>query len=60
MDQNAPGEALPVLAATRLGQGIEIRVGLTQWAQQAPRDREVGQITHNIVDILRHITPKIQ
>jgi hypothetical protein len=55
-----PREALPVLAATRLGKGIEIRVGLTQWAQQANRDREVGQITHNIVDILRHITPKIQ
>jgi FlgD Ig-like domain/N,N-dimethylformamidase beta subunit-like, C-terminal len=55
-----PREALPVLAATRLGKGIEIRVGLTQWAQQANRDREVGQITHNIVDILRRITPKIQ
>ena len=55
-----PREALPVLAATRLGKGIEIRVGLTEWAQRANRDREVGQITHNIVDILRHVTPKIQ
>jgi hypothetical protein len=55
-----PREALPVLAATRLGKGIEIRVGLTEWAQRANRDREVGQITHNIVDILRRVTPKIQ
>jgi hypothetical protein len=55
-----PREALPVLAATRLGKGIEIRVGLTEWAQRANGDREVGQITHNIVDILRHVTPKIQ
>ena len=49
-----------MLAATRLGKGIEIRVGLTEWAQRANRDREVGQITHNIVDILRRVTPKIQ
>jgi hypothetical protein len=55
-----PREALPVLAATQLGKGIEIRVGLTQWPQQANRDREVGQITRNIVDILRRVTPKIQ
>jgi hypothetical protein len=54
-----PREALPVLAATRLGKGLEIRVGLTQWAQQANKDPEIGQITRNIVDILRGVTPRI-
>ena len=55
-----PREALPVLTATQLGKGVEIRVGLTQWAQRAGTDAEVAQITHNIADILRHVRPKVQ
>ena len=55
-----PREALPVLTATRLGKGVEIRVGLTQWAQRAGTDAEVAQITRNIVDILRRVRPKVR
>jgi hypothetical protein len=55
-----PREALPVLSATRLDKGVEIRVGLTQWAQQASKDPEVAQITRNIVDILRGVTPRVR
>ena len=49
-----------MLTATQLGKGIEIRVGLTQWAQRAGTDAEVAQITHNIADILRRVRPKVQ
>ncbi len=55
-----PREALPVLTATRLGKGIEIRVGLTQWAQRAGTDAEVAQITNNIADILRRVRPRVR
>jgi hypothetical protein len=55
-----PREALPVLSATRLDKGVEIRVGLTQWAQRAAKDREVAQITRNIFDILRGVTPRVR
>ena len=54
-----PREALPVLTATRLGKGVEIRVGLTQWAQRAGTDAEVAQITRNIADILRRVRPRV-
>ena len=52
-------EALPALTATQLGKGIAIRVGLTEWAQRAGTDAEVAQITLNIADILRRVTPRI-
>jgi hypothetical protein len=55
-----PREALPALAATRIGKGMVIRVGLTQWARRASADREVAQITRNIVDILRGVTPRVR
>jgi FlgD Ig-like domain len=55
-----PREALPVLTATRLGKGIVIRVGLTEWAQRAGSDGEVAQITRNIADILRRVTPRVR
>ena len=55
-----PREALPVLEATRLDKGIEIRIGLTDWARRAGSDREVAQITRNIVDILRRVTPRVR
>ena len=59
-DGELPREALPVLTAARLDKGVEIRVGLTQWAQQAGKDPEVAQITRNIVDILRRVTPRVR
>ena len=56
-----PRKALPALTATRLGKGIvdprrADRVG----AAGAGTDREVAQITHNIVDILRRVTPRVR
>jgi len=55
-----PREALPALTATRLGKGVVIRVGLTEWAQRAGSDPEVAQITRNVADILRRITPRVR
>ena len=49
-DGELPRTALPALTATRLGKGIAIRVGLTEWAKRASTDREVGQITRNIAE----------
>ena len=47
------------LSAVRLGKGTVIRVGLPEWPQRlgAP---EVAQVTHNIVDILRGVQPRIR
>lgn len=53
-----PDELRPALAATELGKGVMIRVGLPQWSQRLG-DREVAQITLNIADILRRVEPKI-
>ena len=55
-----PREALPALTATRLGKGVVIRVGLTEWAQRAGSDPEVAQITRNIADILRRVRPRVR
>jgi hypothetical protein len=55
-----PREALPALTATRLGKGIVIRVGLTEWARRAGTDAEVAQITRNIADILRRVNPRVR
>ena len=49
-----------MLTATRLGKGVAIRVGLTQWAQRAGTDAEVAQITRNIADILRRVRPRVR
>jgi hypothetical protein len=54
-----PPEPLPALAATRVGEGLVIRVGLPQWSQRL-EDRQVAQITRNIVDLLRGSEPKIR
>ena len=59
-DGELPREALPVLVATRLGKGVEIRVGLTEWARRAGTDAEVAQITRNIADILRRVRPRVR
>jgi hypothetical protein len=49
----------PALVAERLGQGLVIRVGLSQWTQKL-RDPAVAQVTSNIADLLRGVTPKIR
>ena len=54
-----PEAPRPVLAATKLGDGLVIRVGLPEWGQRLG-DRQVGQITRNIVDLLRGAEPKIR
>jgi hypothetical protein len=46
------------LTLSRLGKGTVIRIGLPQWGQRIAKDPEVAQITHNIVDILRGVTPR--
>ena len=55
-----PREALPALTAARLGKGVVVRVGLTDWVVRAGTDREVGQITRNIVDVLRRVKPRVR
>jgi FlgD Ig-like domain len=55
-----PRTALPALTAARLGKGVVVRVGLTEWVQRAGTDREVGQITRNIVDVLRRVKPRVR
>jgi hypothetical protein len=56
--QQLPGPARPALAATELGKGVLIRVGLPEWAQRLG-DRQVAQITLNIADILRRVQTQI-
>lgn len=53
-----PAPARPAIAATQIGKGVMIRVGVPDWARRLA-DRQVGQITLNIADILRHMEPKI-
>ena len=37
-----------------------VRVGLTDWVKRAGADREVAQITRNIVDVLRRVKPRVR
>jgi hypothetical protein len=55
-----PREARPVLTATRLAKGLVVRVGLTDWVPRMRQDREVAQITRNIVDVLRRAKPRVR
>jgi hypothetical protein len=55
-----PRQPQPALTATQLQKGVVIRVGLTDWAVRAGRDPEVGQITRNIVDVLRRVKPRVR
>ena len=57
--EELPPPALPALASTELGEGVMIRVGLPEWAQRL-EDRQVSQITLNIADILRGVSPRIR
>jgi flagellar hook assembly protein FlgD len=53
-----PGPPRPAVAATELGKGVLIRVGLPEWSQRLG-DRQVAQITLNIADLLRHVSTQI-
>jgi hypothetical protein len=55
----APRELRPALTAVKLGKGTVIRVGLPEWPQRLG-DPNVSQVTHNIVDILRGVRPRIR
>ena len=55
-----PRQALPALTATRLEKGYVVRVGLTDWVKRAETDREVAQITRNIIDVLRRVKPRLR
>ena len=53
-------EVRAALSAVRLGKGTVIRVGLPEWADRVGTSSEVAQVTHNIVDILRGVRPRIR
>jgi hypothetical protein len=53
-----PAPLRPALAATEIGKGVMIRVGLPEWTQRLD-DRQVAQITLNIADLLRRLPAKI-
>lgn len=54
-------ELRPALTAVRIGskQGLVIRVGLPEWYAKLD-DPNVQQVTYNIIDLLRRVTPKIR
>jgi hypothetical protein len=54
-----PRDIRPALAATQLGKGIVIRVGLPEWTSKLG-DSNVSQVTRNIVDLLRGVEPRIR
>jgi hypothetical protein len=56
---DAPRDVRPALTAVQLGKGVVIRVGLPEWSQRLG-DPHVAQVTRNIIDLLRDITPQIR
>jgi N,N-dimethylformamidase beta subunit-like, C-terminal len=56
-----PRELRPALTAVRVGskQGLVIRVGLPEWYEKL-NDPNVQQVTYNIIDLLRKVSPKIR
>ncbi len=56
-----PRELRPALTAVRVGskQGLVIRIGLPEWYSKLG-DPNVQQVTYNIIDLLRKVTPKIR
>jgi N,N-dimethylformamidase beta subunit-like protein len=54
-----PRDIRPALAATQLGKGVVIRIGLPEWTSKLG-DSNVSQVTRNIVDLLRGVEPRIR
>jgi hypothetical protein len=52
-------ELRSALTAERLGKGLVIRVGLPEWPHKL-KEPQVTQVTLNIADLLRGMTPHIQ
>jgi hypothetical protein len=54
-------EQRPALTSVRVGskRGLVIRVGLPEWYAKL-NDPNVAQVTYNIIDLLRGVTPKIR
>ena len=57
--EELPPPARPALAATKIGDGVMIRVGLPEWSQRLEQP-QVAQITRNVADLLRGLEPKIR
>ena len=54
-----PRDELPVLSAVKQGKGYVFRVGIKGWsARISEGDADVVQITRNVVDLLRRVTPR--
>jgi hypothetical protein len=58
--EELPPAPRPALSATSVGDGLVIHVGLPQWAARIAEDRQVFQLTRNIVDLLRGTEPRIR
>jgi hypothetical protein len=57
--EDVPPPAQPAFAATAMGKGLVIRIGLPEWTQRL-EDPQVSQLTHNVVDVLRGARPRIR
>ena len=54
-----PREERPALSAVAQGDGYVFRVGIEGWVRRiAEGDADVVQITRNVVDLLRRVTPR--
>lgn len=54
-----PREERPALSAVKQGEGYVFRIGVEDWAKRiAEGDQEVVQLTRNVVDLLRRVTPR--
>jgi hypothetical protein len=56
--EELPESAKPAVVATQIGKGVMIRVGLPEWTHRLG-DRQVGQMTLNIADLLRRLPTQI-
>jgi flagellar hook assembly protein FlgD len=54
-----PRPEQPALSAVKQGKGYVFRIGIGGWAKRiAEGDADVVQITRNVVDLLRRVTPR--
>jgi hypothetical protein len=54
-----PRPERPALSVVRQGEGYVIRVGIPAWVERITAgDPDVIQLTRNIVDVLRRVTPR--
>jgi hypothetical protein len=54
-----PREERPALSAVKQGKGYVFRIGIEGWTERiAEGDADVVQITRNVVDLLRRVTPR--